>query len=50
MNTADMRNGEPGIFPVGDVRIACRVYGEGHPLLLIAGFGGTMGIWAPPGY
>lgn len=32
---------------VGDIDVAYRVYGEGEPLVLIMGYGGTMDDWDP---
>ena len=32
-------------FQVGDIRIACRRYGSGPPLLMITGYGVTMDLW-----
>ncbi|NTU94222.1 MAG: alpha/beta hydrolase [Chlorobiaceae bacterium] len=29
----------------GDIAIHCRVLGEGHPLLMIMGYGSTMNLW-----
>ncbi|MCD4786043.1 MAG: alpha/beta hydrolase [Candidatus Eremiobacteraeota bacterium] len=32
---------------VNDVEIAYRIFGQGHPLLMIMGFGGNMEVWQP---
>jgi pimeloyl-ACP methyl ester carboxylesterase len=37
----------PGHAMVGDLDVAYRVQGQGAPLILIMGFGGTMDIWDP---
>jgi len=33
--------------PVGDISIACRVLGQGDPIVLIMGYGSTMDMWDP---
>jgi pimeloyl-ACP methyl ester carboxylesterase len=33
--------------PVGDINIACRVLGQGDPIVLIMGYGSTMDMWDP---
>jgi pimeloyl-ACP methyl ester carboxylesterase len=43
----EKRKPEIQTVPVGDIQVAYRVYGEGDPLLLIMGFGGTMDTWNP---
>jgi pimeloyl-ACP methyl ester carboxylesterase len=30
---------------IEDINMGCRIYGEGYPLLLIMGYGGTMNLW-----
>jgi len=32
---------------VGDIKMAYRLQGEGYPLIMIMGFGGTMDLWDP---
>jgi len=29
---------------IEDINMGCRIYGEGYPLLLIMGYGGTMNL------
>src|SRR3954469_3885320 len=38
---------QEGKATVGDIEIAYRIQGQGEPLLLIMGLGGTMEIWDP---
>ena len=38
---------EAKTIPVEDIGIACEVFGEGEPLILIMGYSGTMDLWAP---
>ena len=30
---------------VEDINMSYRIYGDGYPLLLIMGYGGTMNLW-----
>jgi len=32
---------------VGDIQVGYRVYGKGHPLVMVMGYGGTQDIWDP---
>lgn len=34
-------------FVVGDIEMACRLYGQGDPLLLIMGYSGSQDLWDP---
>lgn len=38
---------EMGKAAVGDIQIACRIQGDGAPLVMIMGYGGTMDDWDP---
>ena len=42
-----IEKGETKMVHVGDIDVACKIFGEGDPLLLIMGYSGTMDLWAP---
>jgi pimeloyl-ACP methyl ester carboxylesterase len=35
------------LIQVGDIRMSYRIYGDGHPLVMIMGYGSTMRLWDP---
>jgi pimeloyl-ACP methyl ester carboxylesterase len=35
------------LVQVGDIKMGCRIYGNGFPLVMIMGYGSTMKLWEP---
>ena len=44
-NKTSISNGRLEMVNSGDMEIGYRVYGKGHPLLMIMGYGSTMNLW-----